>query len=118
MTRRVENELEERRVIRLLDTAAADVPELGPAETAFLLAGARRRRRPGARRLALAAHRFRLLAPAAAVSAVAAAVLAGGGVPGFASHDERAPAAGAGVVVFPEASALKLLLSHRRTGAT
>lgn len=114
--RRVHDELEERRVIRLLGEAAADVPELGRAEIAHLLDGARCGRRH-TRRLPVGMHRVGLLAPAAAAAAVAAVVLAGGSITGAAPHDGRAPTGTAGVVVFPEASALELLLAHRRSSA-
>jgi hypothetical protein len=112
---RVHDELEERRVIRLLDGAAADVPELGAAEIARLLEGARRRRH-ATRRVGVA-HRVRVLAPAAAAAALAAVALGGLSIPGSASRDERAPTTTHGALVFPEASALELLLAHRRSGA-
>jgi hypothetical protein len=114
----VHDQLEERRVMRLLDGATADVPELTHTEIAALLASARVVRRHKIRRVAVATHHVRLLAPAAAAAAVAAVVLAGGGIPGHAPRDERSPTATTGVVVFPEASALELLLEHRRGGAT
>lgn len=114
--RRAHDELEERRVMRLLDGAAADAPELAPAEVARLLERARGRRST-TRRPAMAALRARVLAPVAAAAALAAVVLAGGTLSG-ADRDERPATATRGVVVFPEASALELLLEHRRGGAT
>lgn len=103
------NEVEERRMIRLLANAAADVAPLSSDEVDRLLRSATQgvRDRPRSRR------RLSRLQPliAAAAAAVVVGVTLGSSVPGT-RPDSPAPAATkAQLASFPEGSALQLLLS-------
>ena len=109
MRRGPTNEVEERRVIRLLEAAADAVPPLHDAEVETLarLAAAR----PGARRSGRgwAPGRRALLAAAAAVTVLAAMLP-------MRHHEPQRPASPAGdaspMASFPEGSALSLLLTR------
>lgn len=105
MSPELRNEVEERRVIRLLADVAAQVPALTPEEVDCVLGAAVHRKRS---RVA------RRLRPLLATSA-AAAVILGVAVGLTASHSQppsREPATtNAGMTSFPEGSALQLLLS-------
>jgi hypothetical protein len=113
MSREITNEVEERRVIRLLGGAADAIPPLDSAEVSALLRGpvaetraSEARRRPFAR----APH---LLSVGAVAAATALAVL----LP-LQTHDAEHPNASTGrvqadLIAFPEGSALSLLLSRQ-----
>jgi ferric-dicitrate binding protein FerR (iron transport regulator) len=106
------NELEERRVIRLLADLADDVPALAEEEIqralqaasapAPIVSGRLRSRRP--------ARSFPAMAAAAVV---ALAFLVQFGAP--AEHSSSSASGSASIVTFPEGNALQLLLSTRET---
>ena len=105
------NELEERRVIRLLAGAAEAVPALHEAEVKTLV---RLAAAPGPRR---DRHRFvergRSLVAAAAAAACMLAALHPFGGPAGERHQAPAPSGtAASLIAFPEGSALSLLLSR------
>ena len=107
MTRRLvnENEIEERRVIRLLAELAADVPAL-PDDQLYSLPAASASARARRRRIHAPARYFPAVA-AAAVLAIGVSVQ----VEGSASRPSTSDRPGrAEVVTFPEGTALELLI--------
>jgi hypothetical protein len=108
MSRELTNELEERRVVRLLAGAADAVPPLADSEVETLILRVQtrpdRRRRPSGSRLHVLS-----------VAAVAAVIALAVSLP-TRSQPSGQPAGGAspaaGLVAFPEGSALQLLLSR------
>ena len=113
MSREITNEVEERRVIRLLGGAADAIPPLDEVEVSALLRArasdspARRARRRSFPR------RTHVLSVGAVAAATALAVL----LP-LQTHDAERPSAAtsrvqAALVAFPEGSALSLLLSRQ-----
>lgn len=113
MSREITNELEERRVIRLLGAAADGIPHLDEVEVAALLrapaAGARARRT----RTRSFPRRGHLLSAGAVAAATTLTVI----LP-LRIYDAEQPSAAtsrvhADLVAFPEGSALSLLLSRQ-----
>lgn len=111
MTVEQTNELEERRVIRLLAGLAADVPALTDAEVERAVGGAsapvrlmsnHRSRRP-----------IRSFSGVAAAAVVALAFAVQLSAP--ADHSSSAASGSASIVTFPEGNALQLLLAARET---
>jgi hypothetical protein len=98
------NEVEERRVIRLLQEAANAVPPLSEVEVGTLLDAAGRGVAPG--------RTCRLPTRALLAAAAAAAVVAGTTVGSSTPGPGPAPAT-AQLASFPEGSALQLLISAR-----
>jgi len=107
------NELEERRVIRMLAGAADAVPPLHEAEVeTFVRVAVTRPRVTGDRRRSFL--RGPQLFSAAAVAAVAVLAVT---LPTSSGEPERHHASpSTGLVAFPEGSALSLLLSRRSHG--
>ena len=113
MSREITNEVEERRVIRLLGGAADAIPSLDEVEVSALLrARAADSRVRGARRRSFARRPHLLPVGAAAASAALAVLLP------LQLHDAEQPSTAtsrvqADLVAFPEGSALSLLLSRQ-----
>lgn len=110
MTAEQTNELEERRVIRLLAGLAAEVPALSDAEIqrAVGAASAPVRLRSGHR----SRRPLRSFSGVAAAAVVALAFVVQFGAP--AEHSSSASGS-ASIVTFPEGNALQLLLAARET---
>ena len=106
MSREIPNEIEERRVIRLLGGAAEAVPPLHAVEVEALLRTRTRSRRHSRRR----PHALSFSALAAAAAVAIAVVL-----PLHRQAPRPQPSSPSGLVVFPEGNALSLLLSGGRT---
>ena len=108
MSARLANEIEERRVIRLLAGLAEEVPALPDAEIqrAVELAPALARLTSGRVPLRHPARRF---APVAAAAVVALAFLIQ--LEASAEHSSSAASGSGSLVKFPEGNALQLLLS-------
>ena len=112
MSREITNEVEERRVIRLLGGAAEAIPPLDALEVSALLrasAAGQRVRRARRRSFPRGAH---LLTAAAVAAATGLAAI----FPRL--HDAEQPSAAtsrvhADLIAFPEGSALSLLLSRQ-----
>jgi hypothetical protein len=105
------NELEERRVIRVLNEVASVVEPLPPEDVDDVLHSATlgvSRLRP---RRAMMLHARTLLAPAAAAALILGTTLVAA-VPGSQPSPADATAAPAQLASFPEGSALQLLLSR------
>ena len=112
MSREIENELEERRVIRLLGGAAEAVAPLHEAEVATLLRTAVARPRTARARRHAFSRRPQLLSVAGVAAAAALALMLPVSQPEPERRASSPPASlQAPLVVFPEGSALSLLLS-------
>lgn len=112
MSRRITNEVEERRVIRLLAGAAEGIPALHDVEVETFVRLAAAGPRPHRARRRVVPRRPPLLTAAAAACVLAVVVPL--------RHDDSqggptSPTTGiaAGTIAFPEGSALSLLLSRR-----
>ena len=113
MTRELTNELEERRVIRLLAGAAEAIPPLDDGDVASLLRAAEAGPLAHHARRRLGPRPPHVLSAAAVAAAAALAVMLPLRAQEPQQRSSARPAGAEALVVFPEGSALSLLLSRR-----